>query len=228
MAISNVQNWTHANATANTVSLSLANNPASNNLSIAFGMVFSTNTLSIADNSGDGVAWSVGAGPITWAAAVNIYGWYKIWGGSISGKQATLTEGAGGANAKEIFFAEYTGSNTTQASVLKSSVSAIGTTGNPDPGNQTASTGGLVVGFQSNNAGTPTAGTGFTRQSSSTAVFADTVEDQFIAAGGTFDANWSGITAFWGAIGLAFDPPAGFTAVNRRSTGPRVGSRSYY
>lgn len=211
MAYANVQAWTHAVGSAGGgLSLSFTSNPTSNNLLVCCACSYSAaNTLTIADNLGDSVSWSTAVGPLVFATGGSqAYIFYKVVGGSVSGKQVTVTTSAAG-NA-ELFIAEYSG-NATSTVQDGSGVSATGVaSANPDPGSITVSAGSLAIGYVQNiNTAFATAGTGYTRQDTLINNNWDAVEDNQSVSAGTTNPNWVHAADQWAAVGAAFKVAGG-------------------
>jgi hypothetical protein len=85
MTISAQQNWKAATTASSVASLTdvYTSNPTSGNVAMVFATrELGSGTLSISDDFGDGVSWTLIKGPIAAAAAspIIIYGWYKVVG----------------------------------------------------------------------------------------------------------------------------------------------------
>ena len=206
MTISARQNWTNNNqAGGSSVTLTLGSNPIPGNLVVIFWLdVGGALTGSpIADTFGDGVPWTpilgapVGSGHLA-------QGWYKVVGKSVSGNTVSVSTSI--VSASQIYGAEYQG-NVQQLVVDGTATSNTGvSSANPDPGSiTTKGQASLVVGYTFCSGIAPSAGSGFTIQSSSAALGNTAVEDQFTTSAGTYDPNWTAASqAAWAAIGVAF------------------------
>jgi hypothetical protein len=193
-AFSLVQGWlTGALGGSNTLSKSFASNPTPGNLTVVCASVATVlDTLSVSDNTGDGVAWTTSTSDSSVNLGETAYIFSKVWGSSISGKQITITESLAGTNTKDIFISEYSGNAASPAD----GVAHLATTSvNPSPGAINATTAGLIVGHIRCNNGDPTAGAlgtpTLTRQAIEDSLNNGAVEDGTYAASGNQTASWT-------------------------------------
>jgi hypothetical protein len=238
MTVSALQNWKGATTASSVASLTdvYTSIPTSGNVAMVFATrELGSGTLSISDDFGDGVGWTLIKGPIAAAAAspIIIYGWYKVVG-TCTAKTVTITNSTNTSLA--IYVAEYKSDVAGTWALNGTATSASGTSTTPDPtGVVCDATASVVVGYQSNDGGTATAVVNWTRQANDLVVSANSVEDRFVASAATYDPSWTGAPAAtnWAAIGAALkSTPAAAAAADGRdasvaarpggSMGPRM------
>ena len=240
MTVSAKQNWTGAGTGSNVATQDLILPLAviaGNVLKVYAERGLGTGTMSIADIIGDsggaGTAWSSAKVVPNATQPGTIQGWWRVIGNSPSSTNKTITvTNVTDNRALTVFAAE--GHSDVGGTTWNLNGTPVGTTGS-----STAPKGGSVTvdanpswasTFSSTNDATSTIAGGYTRESMATFWGADAVGDKFMAASGTEAPTWAtSPSAAWSAITFVLEAtPAASTIVTRRSTGPRVGSRSYY
>jgi hypothetical protein len=194
-------------------------------------------TMAISDLFGDtgGTAWAItpniNAFTMT-SASYNVTQWWRQIGSGATLKTVTLSGWSSGFNA-QMDAGEWASSDAGNWGVDGTPVAANGGPGTTQTaGNITTSGHSLIVGesyWTANTTGTQ--GSGYTKSYFSTApnIFSQGNEwGEFDSISGQA-VNWTTPSnVSYTCTGAAFVKTSSFTAVNRRSTGPRVGSRSYY
>lgn len=226
MTITRVQNWTVANkgdGSGSTVTNTLTSVPTAGNLLVAClssgdnGGAITVSSFD--DNIGDGVSWEPhpnnprGLGTDFSNSKYRMY--YKTVGtpsGGGKAVQCTVT----GTQALQLFVAEYgIASGTPAWAVDGTPNSNVGLIGLANSGNiTTAGSDTVVIGFSGSTDSLWGAGSGYTRQVTSSNWASDGVEDRFVTSANTYAVDWTsgGTDGQWAAMGIAFRADAGGTA----------------
>jgi hypothetical protein len=211
MTITAAQAWTStgSNITPTSLSFAYTNVPAAGNLLVCVFVFDSALTLSsITDNIGDGVAWSLAIGPIVDNNnGSKNYVYYKVVGTPSGGLKTVTVTASAASSAINIALVEYHSSvaGTWATDGTASVVNTVST--NPSPGAiTTTSADGIVVGEVTKSGATPTAGTGFTIETTFTAYFGyQAIEDKITTASGSYTASWAdAASSTWTALAAAF------------------------
>lgn len=219
-----VQAWVASSGTGSTgIALTnLVSAPTNGNMVIVCALTdaFSSTLSAPTDNFGDsgGGSWTnaIGAGLAGLDSNLAIY--YRTIGSGATGK--TITVHQSGTVTMVGYTAEFSGIGAIDGTPT----SATGSGAN-DPGAiTTTEANGLVIGFASKGVSLPTAGTGFTRQATSTASNNSAVEDNtpYTTAAGSVDPNWGASAVNWVSLGAAFKSNAA-TGAGRLVNGNLVG-----
>ena len=186
----------------------------------------------IGDSGGAKTNWAIAGSlsdVVTGALGYYYSMWWRVVGNSPTGKVIHTVNWDGAS--QEIDAGEFnsTDSGIWQVDGIPVSASAAAGT-NPSAGNITTTGHSFIYCRHTTFAGgTPTAGAGFTREfTGAPGGFRESMEYGEFDSVANQACNWTEALTDYLVMASAFNKQGGFTAVNRRSLGPRVGSRSYY
>lgn len=231
--ITQVQAPVQTNGTSNPLVFTFGSTPTAGNIVVVVasnstaGHITITNTLGL--NGAAATSNLVpGLSDIPTVGSNRVYSmWWILVGTNPS---TTISIGNFDGANDEVDAGEYSSSDAGTWQVDGTAVTASGTSTTPNGGNITTTGHSLIYcRGVTVSGGTMTAGAGYTR-----AFTGAPGTNREAQEWGEFDSttnatNWTmAASADWLVLASAFVKASGFTAVTRRSTGPRVGSRSYY
>ena len=199
-----------AGASTQSGTVALTNPIASKALLVAFAYVETGQSCAFSDDTGDGVSWTVQAGPVPLGTgSVDLYlGWKQC--GATNGTGKTLTITGGGTNTRWVgSVGEWssTGVNpvfSLDGTPLAPAQVASGT--NPNFGNITVtSSSALLVSYVAGDGGTNTAGSGYTRDFTNGSFTYRVAGERKIVTAGTYAADWTNAVAQrYAGFGIGF------------------------
>ena len=210
MAVAAKEAWiTNQGFGVASISRAFVNAPAADDLLVCWGFIgaTATRTISVSDDMTDGGTWTLAVGPVRNAAIGTGYVWAKKVGATANSNKTVTVSIDSGTDYHEIMIGSYTGANS---STPDGTSSVTETATNPNAGNVTLATDGVVLGFVSKGSES-TAGSGFTVQFTNSSYNFNQVEDKIVAAG-TYACDWANANSSGHiAIGACYGQPGAGT-----------------